>query len=104
MQPDDDFPLNGLANPVRTGHSQEYVCGDRLDSYSIILAPAHHPSTTKEVESLKNELREEYKNKIDSLSLEDFVGRILENCPEEYKEVFEKFRDRYLNFNKLRSI
>ena len=84
--------------------SESYGARYGLDSYSIILAPAHHPSTTKEVESLKNELREEYKNKIDSLSLEDFVGRILENCPEEYKEVFEKFRDRYLNFNKLRSI
>ena len=75
-----------------------------MDSYSIILAPARHHSTGKEVDSLRKELREEYKNKIDSISLEDFVERILKNCPEEYKDVFERFRDRYLAFDKLMSL
>lgn len=84
--------------------SESYGSKYRLDSYSIILAPADHPSTEKEVDSLRKELREEYKHKIDSISLEDFVARLLTNCPEEYKDVFERFEDRYLEFNKLKSI
>ena len=73
--------------------SESYGSKYGLDSYSIILAPADHPSTGKEVDSLRKELREEYKHKIDSISLEDFVGKILKNCPEEYKDAFERFRD-----------
>ena len=84
--------------------SESYGSRYGLDSYSIILAPADHPSTGKEVDSLRNELREEYKNKIGSISLEDFVERIIKNCPEEYKDVFERFRDRYLAFDKLKSL
>lgn len=81
--------------------SESYGSKYGLDSYSIILAPARHPSTRKEVDSLRNELCEEYKNKIDSISLEDFIERILSHCPEGYKEVFERFRDRYLGFEKI---
>lgn len=84
--------------------SESYASKYGLDSYSIILAPARHPSTGKEVDSLRNELREENKNKIDSISLEDFVDRILMKCPEDYKEVFKRFRDRYLRFDKLKSL
>ena len=84
--------------------SESYGSRYGLDSYSIILAPARHPSTGKEVDSLRKELREEYKNKIDSISLEDFVERILTNCPEEYKEIFKRFIDRYLGFDKLKSL
>lgn len=84
--------------------SERYGSRYGLDSYSIILAPARHPSTGKEVDSLRKELREEYKNKIDSISLEDFVERILTNCPEEYKEIFKRFIDRYLGFDKLKSL
>ena len=84
--------------------SESYGSRYGLDSYSIILAPADHPSTGKEVDSLRDELREEYKNKIGSISLEDFVERIIKNCPEEYKDVFERFRDRYLAFDKLMSL
>lgn len=84
--------------------SESYGSRYGLDSYSIILAPARHPSTGKEVDSLRKELREEYKNKIDSISLEDFILRILTNCPEEYKEIFKRFIDRYLRFDKLKSL
>ena len=84
--------------------SESYGSRYGLDSYSIILAPADHPSTGKEVDSLRDELREEYKNKIGSISLEDFVERIIKNCPEEYTNVFERFRDRYLAFDKLMSL
>lgn len=44
--------------------SESYGNRYGLDSYSIILAPARHPSTRKEVDSLRNELREQYKSKI----------------------------------------
>ena len=86
---------------IETKYSENLGTNVALDSYSIILAPADHPSTGKEVDSLRKELCEEYKHKIDSISLEDFVGKILKNCPEEYKDVFERFRDRYLAFGKL---
>ena len=75
-----------------------------MDSYSIILAPARNLSTKKEVDSLRNELREEYMQKIDSLSLEDFVGKIIAHCPEEYLNAFEKFNERYLDFGKIAAL
>ncbi len=84
--------------------SESYGSRYGLDSYSIIIAPARHPTTGKEVDSLRNELRKESKHKIDSISLEKFVERLLTNCPEEYKEVFKRFRDRYLGFDKLKSL
>ena len=74
-----------------------------LESYSIILAPKNHPSTDNEVNSLLRELREEYKNKIEEINLEDFVKRIISVCPEEYATIFERFYDRYLNFDKLKN-
>ncbi|MBR5563602.1 MAG: hypothetical protein IKW11_05180 [Bacteroidales bacterium] len=62
---------------IETKYSENLGTNVALDSYSIILAPADHPSTGKEVDSLRKEL-----------------------C-EEYKDVFERFRDRYLAFGKL---
>ena len=72
-----------------------------LLSYSIILAPQKHPTTKKELESLTNVLRNEYKDKIKQVYLEDFVNAIINNSPTEYRVVFERFYDRYLNFEKL---
>ena len=77
---------------------------EKLESYSIILAPKRLHSTEKELESLTNELRDEYKNKIKRIHLEDFVNAIIANCPDEYRGDFERFYDRYLNFNKLKNI
>lgn len=70
-------------------------------SYSLILAPAEHPSTAREVASLYDELRPEYKEKIISVSLEDFIARLIDNSPEKYRNTFEKFRKRYLDFSRL---
>ena len=72
-----------------------------LNSYSIILAPRNHPSTVNEFKSLYNELKEEHRTKINSMHLEDFVNAIINNSPTEYRLVFERFYDRYLNFEKL---
>ena len=64
--------------------------------YSVVLAPAQHPTTEKEVASLRDELKPEYQYKITALSLEDFVDRTLQVCPEEDKTPFLYFKDRYI--------
>ena len=81
--------------------SEMYGHKEGLLSYSIILAPQAHPSTDNEFKSLYNELKEEYRTKINNIHLEDFVNAIIRVCPDEYRVVFERFYDRYLNFGKL---
>ena len=72
------------------------------NSYSIILAPEKHPSTDKEIISLKQFLKKEYKDlKLNKLSLELFVKKLEENCPFEYMGWLDWFENRYLNFGKL---
>jgi hypothetical protein len=83
--------------------SETYGLDKGLQSYSIILAPEKHPSTDDEFKSLHNELRDEYKDKIKNIYLEEFVNNIVSVCPEEYKSVFERFHDRYLNWDKLKN-
>ena len=82
--------------------SETYGLDEGLQSYSIILAPEKHPSTDDEFKSLHNELRNEYKDKIKNIYLEEFVNNIVSVCPDAYKSVFERFYDRYLNFDKLK--
>ena len=81
--------------------SEMYGHKEGLLSYSIILAPQKHPTTKKELESLTNVLRNEYKDKIKQVYLEEFVNAIINNSPTEYRVAFERFYDRYLNFEKL---
>ena len=83
--------------------SEMYGHKEGLLSYSIILAPQKHPTTKKELESLTNVLRNEYKDKIKQVYLEDFVNAIINNSPTEYRVVFERFHDRYLNWDKLKN-
>jgi hypothetical protein len=69
------------------------------DSYSIILAPKDHPSTDKEVLSLKQFLKPEYKElKIKKYSLEAFIEVLKANCPATSLDWLEWFQDRYLKF------
>ena len=74
---------------------------EELQSFSIILAPEQHPTTINELKSLVDNLSDGYKDKIKEVYLEDFVKRIISVCPDEYRVVFERFYDRYLNFGKL---
>ena len=99
---DGDTPLTQIYRNFLL--SEMYGFEEGLLSYSIILAPNGHPSTERELESLTNGLREEYKNKIEKIDLEDFVERIISVCPVEYATIFERFYDRYLNFDKLKNI
>ena len=65
--------------------------------YSVVLAPARHPTTEKEVASLKDELLPEYQYKISSVTLEDFAKIALKTCPNGNKYPFWYFRERYLS-------
>ena len=68
----------------------------------LSLLPKKHRKTDDEFKSLHNELRDEYKDKIKNIYLEEFVNNIVSVCPDAYKSVFERFYDRYLNFDKLK--
>ncbi|MBQ1228117.1 MAG: hypothetical protein IIX79_08515, partial [Alistipes sp.] len=81
--------------------SEMYGYKEGLLSYSIILAPEKHPTTKDELRSLTIGLRDEYKERVKSMNLEDFVDAIIHNCPDKYRVVFERFYDRYLNLAKL---
>ena len=84
--------------------SESYALKEGLESYSIVLAPERNRSTAREVASLENELSPEYKCKIRAVSLEDFTGRLIDASSGEYRDIFERFFDRYLNFGKLEGI
>ena len=97
---DGDTPLTQIYRNFLL--SEMYGHKEGLLPYSIILAPKKHPTTKIELESLTGGLRDEYKEKIKSVDLEDFVDAIIHNCPDNYRIVFERFYDRYLNFAKLK--
>lgn len=69
------------------------------ESYSVVLAPAGHPTTAEEVGSLREELKDEFKYKVLDVTLEEFVSRVLESCSEDMRGRFERFWDRYLRFD-----
>ena len=81
--------------------SEIYGLREGLQSHSIILAPEQHPTTINELNSLIDNLSDDHKGKIKDVTLEDFVNAIIDYCPDEYRVVFERFYDRYLNFGKL---
>lgn len=72
------------------------------DCCSIVLSPKGHPTTEEEVKSLQDELLPDYKYKIQALSLEDFVDCSLKVCPLEEADNFIWFKNRYLNFEKIK--
>ncbi|MBO5381032.1 MAG: hypothetical protein J6A40_02935 [Bacteroides sp.] len=80
--------------------SETYGINQNKKAYSIVLAPQEHPTTRDEVNSLKNELKEEYRYKISSVNLEDFVLKLIEKSQGKYQATFRAFYDRYLNFGK----
>lgn len=74
------------------------------DSYSIILAPNDHPTTSKEITSLLTYLKPSAHYKIKSYTLESFIAIIEEHCPPGYIPWVKWFGDRYLDFSKVASI
>jgi len=75
-------------------------------SYSIVLAPQQHPTTTIEIDSLKKHFSEYCpKNKLEKYSLEDFIRIISDNIPDKkYKDWINWFYDRYLDFDKVEEV
>ena len=80
--------------------SETYGIDQNKKAYSIVLAPKENLTTANEVNSLKNELKEEYRYKISSVNLEDFVLKLIEKSQGKYQATFRAFYDRYLNFEK----
>ena len=80
--------------------SETYGIDQNKKAYSIVLAPKENLTTANEVNSLKNELKEEYIYKISSVSLENFVLKLIEKSQGKYQATFRAFYDRYLNFGK----
>lgn len=80
--------------------SEAYGNYEGMASNSIVLAPANHPSTEREIESLQKELLPQAKDKIREVTIEAFVDALIEACDGEYKQIFERFKKRYLNFRK----
>ena len=68
------------------------------DSYSVVLSPKEHPSTEKEIRSVTEYLKPEYAYKLSAVTLEDFVDTMIQCLPEYYAQVYERFRERYLEF------
>lgn len=84
--------------------SETYGRDISAESYSLIMSPINHPSTNKELCSLADELTDEYKHKVQSISLDEFVNSLIKNCPPNYCEVYKRFYNRYLNFSKIDTI
>jgi hypothetical protein len=81
--------------------SESYGLWSNADPYSIILSPKIHPSTEKEVRSITDEMQLGYKGKLQNISLESFTDKLISESPEEYAEIFRRFRDRYLSFDRV---
>lgn len=74
------------------------------DSYSVVLSPKEHPSTEKEIKSVTRYLKPEYAYKLRAVTLEEFVEVLIQMLPEYYAQVYERFKERYLNFEKVKSV
>lgn len=95
-----DVPLTQIYRNFLLSEAYGKKCG--LGSFSIVLAPSIHPSTDREVASLLPKLKEEYAEKLKVVHLEDFVDALIANTPEEYSSLFDRFKSRYLDFDKAR--
>lgn len=79
--------------------SEAYGSDIGAESYSLILSPKDHPSTEREWRSVVDELTPGYRHKLQTLSLEEFVGRLIACSSGEYRATFERFYERYLRFD-----
>ena len=103
------FTANGI-NTISKGCTQIYrnflltekyrLVHGLSDSYSIILAPREHPTTEKEIFSLRENLILEFHYKLRKYALEDFVDSLKPDCPEEFQNWLTWFYNRYLDFGK----
>ncbi len=103
-----DYISNGCNQVYRNFLlTEKYRIVEKMtSSYSIVLAPQQHPTTTIEIDSLKKHFSEYCpKNKLEKYSLEDFIRIISDNIPDKkYKDWINWFYDRYLDFDKVEEV
>ena len=69
------------------------------DSISIILSPKENISNEEDESSLRSILKDEYKYKFQSVTLESFVSALIRGFPE--IDLFRRFENRYLDFERV---
>ncbi|WP_287680130.1 hypothetical protein [Bacteroides sp.] len=71
------------------------------DSFSVVLSPKDHLSTGEEIRLVTKYLKPEYAYKLSAVSLEDFVDAMIQYLPKYYAWIYERFKARYLDFDKV---
>ena len=69
------------------------------DSISIILSPKENKSNEADESSLRAILKDEYKYKFQSVTLESFVSALIREFPD--IDLFQRFENRYLDFERV---
>lgn len=72
------------------------------DSISIILSPKENMSNEEDERSLIAILKDEYKYKFQSVTLESFVSALIREFPD--TELFRRFENRYLDFERVEKL
>ena len=72
------------------------------DSISIILSPKGNMSNEEDERSLIAILKDEYKYKFQSVTLESFVSALIREFPD--TELFRRFENRYLDFERVEKL
>ena len=72
------------------------------DSISIILSPKENISNEEDESSLRSILKDEYKYKFQSVTLENFVSALIREFPD--IDIFREFEKRYLDFERVEKL
>ena len=72
------------------------------DSISIILSPKENISNEEDESSLRSILKDEYKYKFQSVTLESFVSALIREFPD--IDIFRGFEKRYLDFERVEKL
>lgn len=72
------------------------------DSISIILSPKENMSNEEDERSLIAILKDEYKYKFQSVTLESFVSALIREFPD--TDLFQSFENRYLDFERAEKL
>ena len=72
------------------------------DSISIILSPKENMSNEEDERSIIAILKDEYKYKFQSVTLESFVSALIREFPD--TELFRRFENRYLDFERVEKL
>lgn len=80
------------------------IVNNLADSYSIIMAPEHHPTTEKEIKCFHENLLPQFHYKLSKYSLEDFFAALKPDCPDEFTGWLNWFYNRYLDFSKTEDL